>query len=187
MELTIYTPIITTPVQRSIREPWLSRHSDKSLLLLDFVFRVVDEQTRVEEVIVIPKGYIFDWSSIPRPLWSLFPPSYSQSRYGSLAHDYLYSHLHHHYSKDFADRLFRAFMHHFKAPTYVEVLFYNAVKYFGRGGWTQREKPNAHSHWKHVYEKVDYHTLSKDPLLSTIEPFLYQELAFIDGPSRVHA
>jgi hypothetical protein len=181
MKLKIFTPIITTPVRRSYQAPWLAKRSDKVLLLEDFAIHVIDEVTNLDETIVVPRGYVFDWSSIPKLLWSITPPTYSQSRYASLVHDYIYSHLHHHYSKEFADRLFKAMMQHFNAPSPIVFAFYHAVRWFGRGGWTRRLKRNADPHWREVYEKVvDYHA-DKSTLRALIEPFLDQELNFLDS------
>lgn len=41
------------------------------------------------EVIVIPKGFIWDLSSVPRFLWALFPPD-GDFEIGALIHDFLY-------------------------------------------------------------------------------------------------
>ena len=154
MDIHVLTPIITTPINKEYVAPWLDKHSDKSLLVDDFVFHVKDPVTEIEEDFIVPKGYVFDWSSIPRPVWFFFPPNYSRSRYGSLPHDYIYSHLYQHYTKDFADRLFREFMIHHNAPSVVVASFYNAVKYFGRGGWSHCKKRNAHPHWTTPHEKA---------------------------------
>lgn len=184
MDITFYTPIVTTPIHRDHSEPWLTKRSDKSLLVETVAVRVVDDVTQFDEVIVIPKGYVFDWSSIPRIVWFLFPPNYSQSRYASLVHDYLYSHLHHHFTKEFADRLFKAIMEHFNAPQPIVFAFYHSVRLFGRGGWMRRQKQNAHSHWSYVYEKLDYRLTDQTALWSIVKPFLDQELEFITRPER---
>jgi hypothetical protein len=41
------------------------------------------------ELLVIPKGFITDLSSVPKPLWSIFPP-FGDFLLASLVHDYLY-------------------------------------------------------------------------------------------------
>lgn len=46
----------------------------------------IDAQRR--DVVVVPHGFVTDFASVPRPLWSLLPP---WGRYGKAAvvHDYL--------------------------------------------------------------------------------------------------
>ena len=37
----------------------------------------------------VPKGFVTDFASIPRPFWSLFPPD-GEYAYAAIIHDYLY-------------------------------------------------------------------------------------------------
>jgi|SRR5690625_4752075 len=53
------------------------------------------------DVITIPKGFIWDLSSVPRFLWSLFAPD-GDYEIASLIHDYLY--INKTYSRKFADK-----------------------------------------------------------------------------------
>jgi hypothetical protein len=55
---------------------------------------IVEEELTIklsdEEIIKIPKGFIFNGSSSPRFLWWLFP-SYGDFFFAAIIHDYLYS------------------------------------------------------------------------------------------------
>lgn len=54
------------------------------MLLEDFLHILPDER-----LIFIPKGFIFDFASIPRLAWRLFPPATGKHRTPALVHDWL--------------------------------------------------------------------------------------------------
>lgn len=150
MDVELLTPLVTLAVPRDTKAPWLDPLSNKAELFLDFAVRVDDE------IIVIPKGYITDWSSLPRFLWWLWPPNLTEAREAALVHDYLYSHLHWYFSKEFADELMREIMVVQKATRLSVDAFYWGVKHGGRGGWYFREQPNANPHWSIRHERLPY-------------------------------
>lgn len=156
MQVMIVERLETRPIPRSTKAPWLEPSANKIELTKDFVFRVQDPKTGVDEVVVVPKGYRSDWSSIPRLLWFVYPPNYSEAREGAIAHDYLYSHLHWYYKKKFADRLLRAFMRRCGASKTAQQAFYWAVRLGGKGGWKYRARDDAHPHWRKRYAKIPY-------------------------------
>jgi len=55
---------------------------------------ILIENVRIElsdgTTLLIPKGYIFDGSSVPRVFWSLLPP-HGTDIYSALVHDYLFT------------------------------------------------------------------------------------------------
>lgn len=126
MTINFITSLYTTVVNDPNRKWW---HKSKRQLISDFILEIDGKR------FVIPKGYIFDGSSIPRPLWSIFPPSYDPAWRASAVHDYFYTHLYKHYSKEFADDVFYRVMLKDGASPLVAKLFYLAVKWFGRGNW----------------------------------------------------
>ena len=93
MKIEVYESLVTEPVPRDVKAPWLNPRANKVCLYQDFVFRVIDSKRGIDDVVVVPKGYYSDWSTIPRILWKIYPPNYSEARRGAVAHDYLYSHL----------------------------------------------------------------------------------------------
>ena len=40
--------------------------------------------------ITVPKGFKFDWASVPRFLWSIYPPMSAKNANASCIHDYLF-------------------------------------------------------------------------------------------------
>lgn len=54
------------------------------LLLENYVYPLNDGRT-----IFIPQGFIFDYASIPRIAWRLFPPATGKHRTPALIHDWL--------------------------------------------------------------------------------------------------
>lgn len=156
MEINILHDLITIPVARSTRAPWLKDSATKVMTVYPFIFHVVDKERDIDETIVIPAGYVLDWSSIPRLLWTMYPPNYSEARRGAAAHDYLYSHLYRYFDKGFADDLLVAFMEKEDASRFACFAFHKAVKVGGRGGWAQITKRNPHPHWSRHHEKIPY-------------------------------
>ena len=57
------------------------------LLLAPFVTRIVHDGD--EYKIVVPAGFISDFASVPRPLWSLIPPT-GRYLWAAVVHDYFY-------------------------------------------------------------------------------------------------
>ena len=41
--------------------------------------------------LIIPKNFVTDLASIPRPLWAMFPPATGKYRTSAIIHDYLYN------------------------------------------------------------------------------------------------
>lgn len=158
MEVDILTDLVIKPCEREVDVPWLGGGRDKFELHSDFVVRVHYEGRT--ELVVAPKGYVTDLSSIPWFLWWLFPPSSTGARMASVAHDVIYSHYYNHFSKDFADRLFLAIMNKRGATGFMKRNFYRAVKVGGVGGWTISKMENQHQHWYQEH-KLPQHTSPK--------------------------
>jgi hypothetical protein len=92
----------------------------------------------------VPVGFLFDLSSVPRPLWWLIAP-FDLSIVAPLIHDFLYRYggsppgnavtPPHAYSRAEADRLFRTIMEQEGVARWRRVAAYAAVRAFGGGGW----------------------------------------------------
>ena len=87
--------------------------------------------------IVVPAGFVTDYASIPRPLWSVFPPHHSYSR-AAVIHDYLYwtqacTRLQ-------ADNLFYVGMVESKVPLATRLAVYWGVRTpFGQAAWDENK------------------------------------------------
>lgn len=148
MRIFVPTPPVSIPVSRDTFAPWLHKRSTKIMLVRDWEIWVRDER------FVVPSGYITDWSSIPRYMWIIYPPNFSEARQAALLHDYIYSHLWPIYTKKFADVAFKHIMLHDKARRSTAGLFYYSVKFGGGGGWGKFRNKSAHPFWRHQYEKL---------------------------------
>lgn len=156
MEITILNDLITHCVPRNTYAPWLAPKSTKVMTVYPYVFHVKSRKYRVDETIVVPAGYVFDWASIPRLAWLLYPPNFSEARKGAAAHDYLYSHLFQHFPKAFADDVLLAFMRYEHASKISQTIFHLSVRWGGQGGWYHSRQQNADPFWRIYREKIPY-------------------------------
>lgn len=85
-----------------------------------------------ESVIRIPAGTVTDLATVPRVLWTIFPP---HGRYAKAAivHDYLYAQGIG--TKAWADRVFLEAMEVLGVPKWRRFLMYWAVCFFGEGNY----------------------------------------------------
>jgi Protein of unknown function (DUF1353) len=84
-------------------------------------------------VVRVPVGTITDLASVPRILWSIFPPHDIYAK-AAIIHDYLYDKAIG--SKAFADDVFNEAMAVLGVPTWRRVSMYWAVRLFGRGNYS---------------------------------------------------
>ena len=97
-----------------------------------------------DRTIVVPAGFVFDLSSVPRALWWLIAP-FELSIVAPLLHDYIYEHggdlppgsvtPPHVYTRKEADDLFRRVMEQEGVPAWRRALAYSAVRLFGGKAW----------------------------------------------------
>ena len=80
----------------------------------------------------VPVDFITDLASVPRPLWSLFPP-FGDHIVAAIVHDYLYST--HMVDKDVADRVFLSLMVIDGTRIWRAYIMYRAVDWFGSGSY----------------------------------------------------
>ncbi len=80
----------------------------------------------------VPKGFITDFASVPRPLWNVLPPT---GPYGPAAviHDYLYRTAA--VSRMDADFTFREAMERLGVPWRVRQTMYYGVRWFGSSSY----------------------------------------------------
>lgn len=85
--------------------------------------------------VAVPKGFITDFASVPRLLWSVFPPMGRYSR-AAVIHDWLYSNSKT-CSRFLADAIFRDAMKDLGVPMWRRVVMYYAVRICGWKGWVK--------------------------------------------------
>lgn len=83
-----------------------------------------------EEVISVPKGFVTDFSSVPKWFWPLENPL-GPSAKAAVLHDYLYVSAIR--NKDYADKVFLEALKVLGVPMLKRRVLYYAVKVFGKG------------------------------------------------------
>ena len=85
-------------------------------------------------------GFVFDFASVPRLLWPIFPPTGDGPRkaYGPAAcmHDHMYRH--HQFSKARTEQLFLEMMNALNVRFTARVCIYLGPKLFGFGAWKKQ-------------------------------------------------
>ena len=89
------------------------------------------------ERVVIPRGFVTDFASIPQSLWSLGLSPHGQYSRAAVVHDYLY--WSQGCSRAQADRLLLIAMKESKVDTFDEFLVYQGVETGGSGPWSKNE------------------------------------------------
>lgn len=128
MQVEIPSRLLTTQAPIDAPAPW-ARRSPRWMVAADWALYINGKPE------MVPAGYIFDGSSVPRLLWWLFPPGYTPAWEAACWHDHVYSHLYHRISKREADEAFHSIMLKQGARPWIARLFHLAVSRFGRGGW----------------------------------------------------
>ena len=88
--------------------------------------------------IVVPKGFVTDFASIPSGLWSLGLSPHGQYSRAAVVHDYLY--WSQACTRDQADRLLVIAMKESKVGGFDESVVYRGVKFGGQGAWDDNAK-----------------------------------------------
>jgi len=88
---------------------------------------------KINLCIKVPKGFIFDFASVPKLFWNIFPPNGGRYDRAACLHDWLYAT--HIYTKSESDYIFYIAMLDDKTPKWKAKLFYWAVKLFGKSAW----------------------------------------------------
>jgi hypothetical protein len=110
------------------------------------LLREVTYRTKAGEVSAVHEGFEFDFASVPRALWWLFPPAGTESTpYGvaALIHDWLCTHREiggRPITRKEADDLFLEIMLYVKVRKSAAYTMYWAVRAFSWIAWNTKEK-----------------------------------------------
>lgn len=89
-------------------------------------------------IFAIPAGYVTDFASVPRAMWSIFPP-HGRMTTASIVHDYMYDRkMYEDTMTDprlFADRLFVTNCIRDGVPVWQTWVIYSIIRLFGRSWW----------------------------------------------------
>ncbi|EJI2433989.1 DUF1353 domain-containing protein, partial [Salmonella enterica] len=99
-----------------------------------FEFYLSDDNS---DVIEVPAGFVTDLASVPRIFWTILPPDGKYAK-AAIIHDYLYDNALR--TKKEADLIFLDGMTVLGVPRLKRKVMYWAVRWFGRGKYSQRER-----------------------------------------------
>lgn len=92
-------------------------------------------------VIKVPKGFLSDGASVPRPFWAIFSPFNGDYFEAALIHDYLYSKAsdfdHPMLTRPEADEIFKEAMYNLGVGWLTRGTIYTAVRL---GGWASYKR-----------------------------------------------
>lgn len=86
-----------------------------------------------DDLIIVKKGYITNFASIPRLFWRLIGHPAGKHGKAAVVHDYLYSY--HLYSKKESDKIFYQAMRVSGVSWLKASIMFNTVKWFGKKAW----------------------------------------------------
>ena len=104
------------------------------VLLKPIAWRPNPDQVGKFEAVEVPKGFVTDFASIPRPFWALLPPD-GEYTYAAIVHDYLYWTQTR--PREVADQIFRHAMEDFHVSTSIAATVHTAVRAAGGRPWNQ--------------------------------------------------
>jgi len=93
----------------------------------EFSFYDTDDHNKL---ITVPKGFETNLASIPRLLWSIFPPNGEYSK-AAIVHDYMYRTPSAGFTQKEADKIFNDGMKVLSVATWRRKAVYAAVRVFG--------------------------------------------------------
>lgn len=98
---------------------------------LDEEFYFYFDEKYKKDGVIVPAGFITDFASVPRILWSIIPPTGRYTK-AAVLHDYLYvTKGDHNFSRKYCDKLFLEAMKVLKVKKWKRIIMYLAVRAFG--------------------------------------------------------
>jgi len=108
----------------SIGKKWVLKRS--------FSFYYLDPKKKLlTKNVIIPEGFITDFASTPRLLYSIFPPIGIYNK-ATIIHDFLYSSLSTNLTRKESDKFFLQSMEVLKVKKWKRNLMYLSVRIFGK-------------------------------------------------------
>lgn len=103
------------------------------------------------EFVMIGRGFVTDFASIPRGLWNLWPPAAGKHSKAAVVHDCLYKTGYvnvtdgsiRHVNRGEADRIFKEAMEVARVNWFSRQMIYSGVRVGGRGAWNKHRNADA--------------------------------------------
>jgi hypothetical protein len=100
-----------------------------AILMEDMAYQIGDTSERI----IVPAGFVTDWASIPRPLWTFGLAPFGQYTRAAIIHDYLY--WSHKCTRDQANRLLVIAMKESEVGAFDVGIIYGGVSAGGGSAW----------------------------------------------------
>lgn len=113
--------------------PKVSKFFDRAYYLLEDIEWTPDIPINGISKVVVPKGFVTDFASVPRIFWPILPPD-DEYLLPAIVHDWLY--WDQSLSKEQADGIMKAAMEELKLASWKITAVYQAVSIFGGSAWT---------------------------------------------------
>lgn len=111
----------------------LSRFVERMYFLMKpIAWKPSPQQDQGLPTVNVPKGFVTDFASVPKPFWSVLPPD-GDYTYAAIIHDYLY--WNQATDKPTADLVLKAAMEDFGVAKSDAFIVYNGVKLGGQSAW----------------------------------------------------
>jgi len=117
-----HSPLVVTPLRDG--KHWIVKN--------DLVY----QDAGIEKPIVVPRGFVTDFASVPRSVWSIYPTTGPYTA-AAVLHDYLYWKQDPQISKKKSDNIFYDAMTSSGTPDATRNIFYNAVDKVGFLAWNK--------------------------------------------------
>ena len=108
-------------------------HKSKKISVYENIMRKVGTDITIQ----IPKGFVCDGASVPRILWTIFPPFHRWTD-SAIIHDFLYKTQF--IDRKICDKIFLTCMLEGGVNKFVAYLFYYNVRLFGKFAWKKYNK-----------------------------------------------
>nr|DAX46286.1 MAG TPA: Protein of unknown function (DUF1353) [Ackermannviridae sp.] len=102
-----------------------------------YVYEDIKRKVGIDTTIQIPRGFVSDGASIPRFLWTIFPPFHRWTD-SAIIHDFLYKTQF--IDRKVCDKIFLECMLEDGVNKIVAYLFYFNVRVFGKFAWEKHTK-----------------------------------------------
>lgn len=112
----------------------------------DLVFTVRETGQRI----VVPRGFVTDFASVPRIFWSFFPRHGEYTR-AAIVHDFLY--WEQRCSREQADELFDIVMQDSDVDSTTRLTIYAAVRVWGDGAWQANSEARQQGYVRIIPER----------------------------------
>lgn len=129
------------------RPPTLTPFGDGEYWVLgnDLIFNIRDTGQRI----VVPRGFVTDFASVPRVFWTFFPKHGEYTR-AAIVHDFLY--WEQKCSRDQADELFDIVMEDSEVDSTTRFSIYAAVRVWGGDAWDDNTEAKQQGYVRRIPE-----------------------------------